>query len=163
MKPDRFIYSALFNTLGRGGRGEAVAKLEETMQREGARMDRETFLAALDDERLAALRQETESLGMEVLWEVHDLDEMQRVGQFEPKLVGVNNRDLKTFNVRLETTRDLVPHTPDGALLVSESGFFERHELEMMSEWGAGAFLIGESLMRADDPGEALADLVRGS
>ncbi len=120
------------------------------------------IVAALDDEQLGILRDEAAKVGLECLWEVHDLEEAERVRQFDPKVVGVNNRDLKTFEVSLETTRTAIPALPEGAVIVSESGFFERHELEMMREWGVDAFLIGESLMRADDPGAALRQLVDG-
>lgn len=120
------------------------------------------ILAALGDDQLDRLRAVTEALGMEVLWEVHDLEELRRVQKFSPRLVGVNNRDLTTFEVSLETTRRLIPDMPREALVVSESGFFERHELEMMRTWGAHGFLIGESLMRAADPADAVASLVGG-
>jgi indole-3-glycerol phosphate synthase len=120
------------------------------------------ILAALDDGALRELAGEAERLGMDVLWEVHDLEEARRVRQFSPRLVGVNNRDLRTFEVSLETTRRLVPELPEGALVVSESGFSTREELEALRRWGAGAFLIGESLVRARDPAAALRRLVDG-
>jgi indole-3-glycerol phosphate synthase len=106
------------------------------------------------------LAREAEGLGMDVLWEVHDRSELERLLAHAPRLVGINNRDLKSFEVSLETTRRLLPAIPAGAVSVSESGFSRRAELEMLSAWGVGAFLIGEMLMRAPDPGAALLELV---
>ncbi len=117
------------------------------------------IVAALGDDDLASLHAASRDLGMDALVEVHDEDELARAARIEPELVGVNNRDLATFEVSLETTRRLLPLRPAGALMVSESGFFEREEIDRMREWGTDAFLIGESLMRAGDPGEALAAL----
>jgi indole-3-glycerol phosphate synthase len=119
------------------------------------------ILAAVDDALAASLAREARDLGMDVLWEVHDGEDLRRASAFAPALVGINNRALKTFAVTLETTRRLLPDVPRGAVAVSESGFSTRDELEAMASWGAGAFLIGESLMRAADPGEALRALVR--
>ncbi len=120
------------------------------------------ILAALPgDSLLAHLSRAARDLGMDVLWEVHDEDELRRLVPFGPRLVGINNRNLRTFEVSLATTRKLMPHVPDGAIAVSESGFFRREELELMRGWGVGAFLIGESLLRAADPGAALEELLR--
>ena len=121
------------------------------------------ILAAIsDDALLAELARQAAALGMGVLWEVHDREELQRLLRLpvEPEVIGVNNRNLRTFEVDLETTRSLLPEMPAGTVKVSESGFFERKELAMMRQWGVDAFLIGESLMRAPDPGKALAGLV---
>ncbi|MCH2365129.1 MAG: indole-3-glycerol-phosphate synthase TrpC, partial [Planctomycetes bacterium] len=101
-----------------------------------------------------------DQLGIEILLEVHDLDELRRLAAFSPRIIGINNRDLKTFEVSLETTRSLLPEVPEGAVVISESGFFKREELEMMTGWGVDGFLIGEGLMRAENPGEALAGLL---
>lgn len=120
------------------------------------------ILAAIDDAGLRLLAGEAASLGMEVLYEVHDAEELERLREVEPRLVGINNRDLRTFEVSLETTRRLLPRVPEGALVVSESGFSAASEIEMMRGWGVDAFLIGESLLRAPDPGEALAALIAG-
>lgn len=99
-------------------------------------------------------------LGLGVLWEVHDEVELERIAPLEPAVVGINNRDLRTFKVDLETSRRLLPRLPPGAVSVSESGFFRREELARMRGWGVDAFLIGESLMRAPDPGVALGALL---
>jgi len=119
------------------------------------------ILAAVpDDGALGALAAEASRLGMEILWEVHDRDDLLRALRFRPRILGINNRNLKTFEVSLETTRALLPEIPPDVVVVSESGFFHREELLRMRGWGVDAFLIGESLMRADDPGAALARLV---
>lgn len=118
------------------------------------------ILAALSDQEAEPLAAVAEELGMDVLWEVHNIEEMHRVAAFSPRVVGINNRDLKTFEVSLETTRGLLPEVPADAVVISESGFFVREELEMMSDWGVDGFLVGEGLMRAEDPGEALRGLL---
>jgi indole-3-glycerol phosphate synthase len=121
------------------------------------------ILAALPDAQLELLAAEAQAAGLEVLWEAHDRGDMERLRGFAPRLAGINNRNLRTFEVTLETTRELLPLAPAGALVVSESGFSRREELETMRGWGVDAFLIGESLMRAADPGEALAELLGGT
>jgi len=122
------------------------------------------ILAAIpDDETIVGFAREAEGLGMEVLWEVHDAEELSRVSAFEPAIVGINNRNLRTFEVSLETTRDLLPSISSEVLVVSESGFFHRPELEMMRGWGVAGFLIGESLLRQPDPGVALGSLLQAS
>lgn len=108
-----------------------------------------------EDAGLKALAEEAQALSMDVLWEVHDEAELHRILPLRPAIVGINNRDLRTFEVSLETTKRLLPQV-QGAVSVSESGFFRREELEMMSKWGVQAFLIGESLLRATDPGAQL-------
>ena len=113
-----------------------------------------------DDVLLAALAQQAEALGLDVLWEVHDGDELARLLPLQPAVVGINNRDLRTFEVSLETTQGLLPQLPEEAVSVSESGFVRRSELQMLKDWGVDAFLIGESLMRAPDPAVALKELV---
>ncbi len=118
------------------------------------------IVAALDDATLEELHTLSYEVGVEVLVEVHDQEEMTRAKAISPKLIGVNNRNLKTFEVSLETTRTLLDQRPDDAVFISESGFSTREELEKLTEWGVDAFLIGESLMRAEDPGRALRQLV---
>ena len=115
-----------------------------------------------DDGELGALGADASAAGLEVLWEVHDERDMERVARFGPAVVGINNRDLKTFRVSIETTRRLLPLVPEGALAVSESGFSTADELRALTDWGVHAFLIGETLMRAPDPGEALGRLLSG-
>ena len=120
------------------------------------------IMAALSDAEIPPLASVAAELGMDVLWEVHDAEELARLQKFSPRLVGINNRNLKTFEVSLETTRTLLPQLPKDAVSVSESGFFEPAELEQLCGWGVDAFLIGESLMRQLDPGAALRRLVGG-
>lgn len=116
--------------------------------------------AFTDDQRLASLAALARDLGLDVLWEVHDAAEFARLIPLSPAVVGINNRDLRTFNVSLETTQALLPQIPADAVSVSESGFFQRRELQMLKDWGVDGFLIGESLMRAPDPEVALRELV---
>jgi indole-3-glycerol phosphate synthase len=115
------------------------------------------IVAALDDEALGRLRRIIEDeLGMDALVEVHTADEMTRADACGAKIIGVNNRDLRTFRVSLETSVQLAPLAPKGAMLISESGIASAGDIRRLRSIGYRAFLIGESLMRADDPGVAL-------
>ena len=118
--------------------------------------------AALDDKVLRDLAALARELGLSVLVEVHDRRELERSAEIRPALLGINNRSLRTLEMTLATTRELLPHRPPGCLVVSESGFSRKEELEEMRRWGVDAFLIGESLMRAPDPGAALRHLTGG-
>lgn len=116
--------------------------------------------AALDDAKLLVLRRVVEDvLGMDALVEVHNEEEMKRAAQCGAKLIGVNNRDLRTFEVSLETSLRLAPLAPREAVLVSESGLNNASDLRQLREQGFHGFLIGESLMRAAEPEQALRDL----
>jgi indole-3-glycerol phosphate synthase len=117
------------------------------------------IVAALDDRELESLRRLSEELGIDALVEVHNSEEMDRAVSCGAKLIGVNNRDLRTFEVSLETSLELVARAPRGGLLVSESGLNDAAELRRLREHGFNGFLIGESLMRARDPEGALRDL----
>jgi indole-3-glycerol phosphate synthase len=101
--------------------------------------------------RLAELRHVAETLGMDALVEVHDRRELDLAAESGATLIGVNNRDLKTFDVRLETTIDLLPAFPPGALAVAESGIHTPEDVGRLHDAGAHAVLVGESLMRAPD------------
>ena len=115
------------------------------------------IVAALDDEVVTRLRRLAEDeLGMDALVEVHTREEMDRALNCGAKLVGVNNRNLATFEVSLETSAQLAPIGRDNALLVSESGIGSADDIGCLYDLGYRGFLIGESLMRADEPGEAL-------
>jgi indole-3-glycerol phosphate synthase len=119
------------------------------------------IVAALDDETLSRLRRLAEDdLRMDALVEVHTEEEMRRAARAGASLVGVNNRDLRTFSVSLETSVALAPHAPEGSLLVSESGIGGPSEIAMLRAHGFGAFLVGETLMRAGEPEETLRSLV---
>ena len=118
------------------------------------------IVAVLDDRELASLRRVAEDeLGIDALVEVHNSEEMNRAASCGAKIVGVNNRDLRTFAVSLETSLLLAPLAPRDSLLVSESGLKDGADLQRLKERGFHGFLIGESLMRARDPGAALRDL----
>ena len=110
------------------------------------------IVAALDDEQLKRLYEAAKAVMLDVLVEVHDLREMDRALELGADLIGVNNRNLKTFEVDLETTAELADEVPDDVLLVSESGIKSPEDAMRVLEAGANAVLIGETLMRADDP-----------
>ena len=97
---------------------------------------------------------------MAVLVEVHDAAELDRALRLDTAIVGINNRNLRTFEVSLSTTLDLLPRIPAGRLVVTESGILERADVATMRASGVGAFLVGEAFMRAPEPGAALAELV---
>ena len=121
------------------------------------------IVAALDDAALADLHARAVALGMDVLVEVHDADELARALAIDPHLVGINNRDLRTFDVTLDTTLGLLGDVPDGTTLVTESGILGRDDVARMRSAGVDAFLVGEAFMRAGDPGAALAAMFSGS
>ncbi|MFZ4480917.1 MAG: indole-3-glycerol phosphate synthase TrpC [Rhodoferax sp.] len=115
--------------------------------------------AILDDGQLKDLEAIAHSLDMAVLVEVHDAGELLRALQLKTPLIGINNRNLKTFEVSLDTTLTLMREVPTGRLLVSESGIHSRDDVLRLGAAGVNAFLVGEAFMRAPDPGEALAAL----
>jgi indole-3-glycerol phosphate synthase len=115
--------------------------------------------ACLDDAQMADMEAVAHRLDMAVLVEVHDRAELDRALKLKTRLVGVNNRNLKTFEVSLQTTLDLLPHVPADRLLVTESGILSADDVKRMREAQVNAFLVGEAFMRADEPGEALAKL----
>jgi len=115
------------------------------------------IVAALDDELLLRLRRLAEDeLQMDALVEVHTSEEMRRAAACGAKLIGVNNRDLRTFEVSLETSVSLAREAPPEALLISESGLKSHDDLQRLHDAGYRGFLIGETLMRAEDPEQAL-------
>jgi indole-3-glycerol phosphate synthase len=115
--------------------------------------------ACLDDVRLAELNALAAELGMDALIEVHDAAELERALAVPNPMVGINNRNLRTFEVSLETTLGLLRQVPDERLVVTESGILTRADVGLMRDHGVNAFLVGEAFMRADDPGERLAEL----
>ncbi|MGD2140641.1 MAG: indole-3-glycerol phosphate synthase TrpC [Burkholderiales bacterium] len=117
------------------------------------------IVAALDDERMAELETIAHSLGMAVLVEVHDAVELRRALRLQTPLLGINNRNLRTFETRLETTLDLLPAIPRDKLVVTESGILGREDVQRMRAADVHAFLVGEAFMRAEEPGVALAQL----
>lgn len=115
--------------------------------------------ACLDDAQMADLEAVAHGLNMAVLVEVHDRAELQRALQLKTPLVGINNRNLRTFEVTLDTTLGMRADVPLDRLLVTESGILSRADVERMRAADVQAFLVGEACMRAPDPGEALAAL----
>jgi indole-3-glycerol phosphate synthase len=118
--------------------------------------------ACLDDAHMAELEAIALSLDMAVLVEVHDRAELERALKLKTPLLGINNRDLRTFEVKLETTLSLKDLVPEGKLLVTESGILGPPDVQRMREAGVHAFLVGEAFMRAEDPGAALQALFGG-
>ncbi|GJL81164.1 MAG: indole-3-glycerol phosphate synthase [marine bacterium B5-7] len=117
------------------------------------------IVAALEDALMADLAALAVELGMDVLVEVHDIAELTRALEIDSPLIGINNRNLRNFETRLETTLELLPAVPASRLVVTESGIHSGADVRLMRENGVNCFLIGETFMRADDPGVALADL----
>ena len=115
--------------------------------------------ACLDDAQMADLEAVARSLDMAVLVEVHDRDELDRALKLKTRLVGINNRNLRTFEVSLQTTLDMLPDVPQDRLLVTESGILGREDVQRMRDANVHAFLVGEAFMRAKEPGQALASL----
>ena len=115
------------------------------------------IVAALDDARLAELEACALELGMDVLVEVHDAAELDRALRLRSPLLGINNRDLRTFEVDLATTLSQLHRIPAGRLVVTESGILGPQDVRRMRDAGVDAFLVGEAFMRAPDPGAALA------
>jgi len=117
------------------------------------------IVACLDDSRLSALSALAQELGMDVLIEAHDGDELARAAAIPGRLLGINNRNLRTFEVSLETTIGLLDQVPAGRLLVTESGILGPEDVRRLRRHGVQAFLVGEALMKAPDPGEELRRL----
>lgn len=117
------------------------------------------IVAALGDASMNELLSLAHHLDMDVLMEVHDKEEMERAIQSGAKLIGVNNRNLRTFEVTLQTTLDMLDMVPEDRILVTESGILVPDDVKLMRDNNINAFLVGEAFMRADDPGEKLAEL----
>ncbi|AXK54170.1 MULTISPECIES: indole-3-glycerol phosphate synthase TrpC [Pseudomonas] len=118
------------------------------------------IVAALDDQRMAELATVAKGVGLDVLVEVHDGDELERaLKTLDTPLVGINNRNLHTFEVDLETTLDLLPRIPRDRLVITESGILNRADVELMEISDVYSFLVGEAFMRAESPGSELQRL----
>ena len=115
--------------------------------------------AALDLATMQAFEATADELGLGVLVEVHDGDELERALQLKTPLIGINNRNLRTFDVSLQTTLDLLPRLPPGRVVVAESGVLTGEDVTVLRDHQVHAFLVGEAFMRAPQPGEALARL----
>lgn len=117
------------------------------------------IVAALDDDQLQDLNDLAHSIGLDVLVEVHDAGELDRALKLGNTLIGINNRDLRTFDTSLNTTLALLPDIPDDRIVVTESGITKPDDVSRMQQNKVHCFLVGEVFMRAKDPGQALADL----
>ncbi|WP_455222183.1 indole-3-glycerol phosphate synthase TrpC [Kaarinaea lacus] len=117
------------------------------------------IVAALDDASLHQLSSLAQELGMDVLVEVHDEEELHRALKLSTKLIGINNRNLRTFEVSLQTTIDLLPQIPADRIVVTESAIHMPEDVALMRQHNVNTFLVGEAFMRADDPGAKLAEL----
>jgi indole-3-glycerol phosphate synthase len=111
---------------------------------------------------MSELASATRDLGMDVLVEVHDRSELEGALNLNSELIGINNRSLQTFDTRLETTLDLIKEIPVDRLIVTESGIHEVDDVRRMRDSGVNAFLVGETFMRAADPGSKLSQLFSG-
>ena len=117
------------------------------------------IVAALEDAQMEELAATAQEYGLDVLVEVHNRDELERSLRLDTPLIGVNNRDLHTFDTRLETTLDLLPHMPAERLVITESGIHSAEDVALMRDNGVLTFLVGEAFMRSPEPGERLKAL----
>jgi indole-3-glycerol phosphate synthase len=117
------------------------------------------IVACLEDQQMQDLAQLAEDLGMDVLVESHDAQELARALKLSTPLVGINNRNLHTFDLTLQTTFDLLAMMPEDRIVITESGIHTPADVMLMQNKNVNAFLVGESFMRASDPGEKLAEL----
>ncbi|HKU46499.1 MAG TPA: indole-3-glycerol phosphate synthase TrpC [Burkholderiales bacterium] len=119
------------------------------------------IVACLEDGQMRELESAALAAGMAVLVEAHDGEELERALALKTPLIGINNRNLRTFETRLETTLDLLPRVPKDRIVITESGILSAADVARMRARGVEAFLVGEAFMRAADPGAALAELFR--
>lgn len=117
------------------------------------------IVAALEDGQMHELAEVAAEHQLDVLVEVHDRSELERALELGTPLIGVNNRDLHTFEMRLETTLELLPFMPEGGVVITESGIHTAEDIALMRNNGVHAFLVGEAFMRCPEPGEKLREL----
>jgi Indole-3-glycerol phosphate synthase len=117
------------------------------------------IVAALEDSQMHELSDTATKLGMDVLVEVHDAAELQRALTLDTKLIGINNRNLRTFETSLQTTLDLKTHIPADRLIITESGIHTHEDVQLMLDNGIYTFLIGEAFMCAESPGQKMREL----
>ncbi|PXA03257.1 indole-3-glycerol phosphate synthase [Coraliomargarita sinensis] len=115
------------------------------------------IVRALENDEIKALRDAADIAGLDILYEIHEERELEKALRFDPKIIGVNNRDLKRFKTDLVVSEALIPQIPNGIIKVSESGIFDPEDATRARECGADAILVGEALMKAEDP-EALME-----
>ncbi len=118
------------------------------------------IVSMLDDESLHNLHSLATDLGLDVLVEIHDLEELERATKLGAKIIGVNNRNLHTFEVSLDNSRKLIKYAPENVVMITESGLKTKEDLKELKDLGFRGFLIGESLMRAENTGEMLKSLL---
>ena len=114
------------------------------------------IVRALVDDEIKALRDAADSAGLDILYEIHEERELEKALRFDPKIIGVNNRDLKRFKTDLAVSEALIPQIPDNIIKVSESGIFDIEDATRASECGADAILVGEALMKSDNVEELM-------
>ncbi len=119
------------------------------------------IVACLTDEQLSELSALAIELEMDVLVEVHDAEELQRALPLDLPMIGINNRNLRTFETSLQTTIELLKQIPDDCIVVTESGIHNKEDVALMQQHNVNAFLVGEAFMRAEEPGEKLAELFK--
>lgn len=117
------------------------------------------IVAALSDMQLADLYGHANEIGLDVLVETHDESELERAQRLQPELLGINNRNLRNFETSLQTTIGLLPLINKGSVVITESGIHSRDDVQLMRDNGVNSFLVGEAFMRAEHPGEKLAEL----
>ena len=120
------------------------------------------IMAAVDDATAQDLAMAAQDLGMDALVEIHDEAELDRALALDTRLIGINNRDLTSFETNLGTTMRLAPWVPEDRIVIAESGIFSHADVAALAQYGVHAFLVGESLMRADDVAEATRALLTG-
>ena len=117
------------------------------------------IVSALSKKELKEFNNLASDLGLEVLVEVHNLQEIERALDINPKMIGINNRNLETFKIDLKTTKRLIQEIPKEILTISESGIKSSEDVENIKSSGVNIFLVGEAFMRAEDPGKELKNL----
>jgi indole-3-glycerol phosphate synthase len=117
------------------------------------------IVSALNEEQLYQLHEVAITMGMDVLIEVHDVAELNTALKLDNPMVGINNRNLHSFDVSLDNTFQLLEHIPKGKIVITESGIDHRDDVVAMRENNVNAFLVGEAFMRSDEPGERLREL----
>ena len=120
------------------------------------------IVAALNQDLMLELASFAREIGLDVLVEVHDYAELERALELDTEIIGINNRDLHNFTVKLDTTLDLLPYVPADKLVVTESGIVSRNDVAYMRKNGVSTFLVGEAMMRAPDPGFEFRSLFNG-